>query len=96
MLYLAIHHHPFHKCLTRISLPFGLKSSHPRDGKHTDSLRVRQGQKRAHTQIHIPFVMARQKGVFARTAATRVAQRKQSIQQKRVFIFFVGANRSSD
>lgn len=53
MLYLAIHHQPFHKRLTRISLPFGLKSSHPRDGKQADSLRVKQGiEKGIHTNPH--------------------------------------------
>lgn len=43
MLYPAIPTQPFNKCLTRISLPFVLKSSHPMDGKQAESLRVRQG-----------------------------------------------------
>lgn len=46
--------------------------------------------KREHTQIHTPFVTARQKGVLARPAATWAAQRKQSVHQKGLFIFFAG------
>jgi hypothetical protein len=82
-----------HKCLTRNSLPFVLKSSHPTNVKQAGSLRVRQGTGREHT-IHTPFVTAGQKGVFARPAATPAAQRKQSIHGKRLFIFLVGVDSS--
>lgn len=41
-----------------------------------------KGQEREHTQTHIPFVMARLKGVFARPAVTWAAQKRQSIQEE--------------
>lgn len=66
------------------------------DGKAADSLRVRPGTGKGNTSIHIPFGIARQNGVFARPAAAWAAQRKQSIQQKRLFVFFVGVDSSSD
>lgn len=97
MLSLAIANQPLCKYLTRISLSFVLKSWRgPRDGKNG---RFPEGQTRDRerdTSIHIPFGIARQKGVFARPATAWAARRKQSICQKRLFGFFDGVDSSSD
>lgn len=64
--------------------------------KPADSLRVRPGTGKGNTTVHIPFGTARQNGMFVRPAAAWAAQRKQSIRQKKLFIFFIGVDSSSD
>lgn len=61
--------------------------------------RFPEGQTRdrkENTEIRIPFVMARQTGVCARPAVIWAAQKRQSIHQRRLFMFFVGVDWSSD
>lgn len=86
-LYLAIHAQPFHKCLTRISLPFVLKSSHPMMEK---AGKFPEGQagvgKGTHKNPH-----SLGDGKAERCLPDQLGQqRKQSTQRGRLFAFFVG------
>lgn len=56
--------------------------------KQADSLRVRQGWEREQTEIYIPFVMARQKGV-CQTSLGSTKEAKHP-ERGRLSAFFVG------